>query len=246
MNELLNFEDSVTFKPAEIRFPAFGQLKDNALELADRISKVEVTEDNIKTVKKDLAQVRKLVTELNNRRKLIKSEILRDYNTFETQIKEIDGIIASAEELVRTQVKVIEEQERARKYDAIRDIWDKRIGQYTLSNYGDFFERWLQPHYLNKTETMKSIESDMVAWLEARQRDMDVLMEMDGEYFVEFIDSLDLAGSIAIVNHRKEIRNVVTPEDDIETAVFIITGSKDIKLTESLLKENEIEYRRTK
>lgn len=246
MNELI-LDTDIQFKPAEIQFPRFEELKTNALELADRISKVEVTDDNIKAVKKDLVQVRKLTTELNNRRKLIKAEILHDYNIFESQIKEIDGIIASAEELVRTQVKVIDEQERARKYDNIREIWDKRIGQYTLSNYGDFFERWLQPQHLNKTVSMKSVEEDMVKWLEDRQKDMDVLMTMDGEYFVEYIDTLDLAAAIQTVNHRKEVRNMVQDDEDPDdTAIFVITGAKDIKLTEALLKENEIEYRRTK
>ena len=246
MNELI-LDGDIQFKPAEIQFPRFEELKQNALILADRIQQVEVTEENIKEVKKDLAQVRKLVTELNNRRKLVKAEILKDYNTFESQIKEIDGIISDAEGVVRDQTRQIEQAERDRKHDAIREVWDKRVGQYTLSNYGDFFERWLQPQHLNKTTTMKSIEEDMVKWLEDRQKDIDVLLTMDGEYFVEYIDSLDLAAAIQTVNHRKEVRNMVQDDEDPDdTAIFVITGAKDIKLTEALLKENEIEYRRTK
>lgn len=245
MNELI-MEGDIQYKPAEILFPKYEEMKKNALDLADRISKVEVTEENIKAVKKDLAQVRKIITELNNRRKVVKAEILRNYNTFEAQIKEIDGIIASAEELIRTQVKVIEEQERARKYDDIREIWDKRIGQYDISTYGNFFEKWLQPSHLNKTTSMKSIEEDMVKWLETRQKDMEVLTNMGGEYLVEYIECLDMAEAIAAVNRRKVIQNIVEEDDSQQTAIFVITGDKDIRLTESLLKENNIEYRRTK
>ena len=246
MNELI-LEGDIQYKPAEIAFPKYDEMKKNALELADRISKVEVTEENIKAVKKDLAQVRKIITELNNRRKLVKAEILKDYNTFESQIKEIDGIISEAEETVREQVRVLDEAERDRKHDAIREIWDKRIGQYTISAYGDFFEKWLQPSHLNKTTSMKYVEDDMIKWLEDRQRDMDTLQSMDGEYFVEYIDSLDLAAAIQTVKHRKEVRNMVQDDEDPDdTAIFVITGTKDIKLTEALLKENEIEYRRTK
>jgi len=246
MNELILNAD-VQFRPAEVQFPKFEELKHNALELADRISKVEITDENIKAVKKDLTQVRKITTELNNRRKLIKAEILKDYNTFESQIKEIDGIILSAEELVRSQVKIIEEQERARKHDDIREIWDKRIRNYTLGDYGDYFERWLQPQHLNKTTSMKSVEEDMVRWLEDRQKDIDTLKNMDAEYFVEYIDSLDLAHSIATVNHRNEVRaTMAADEESEETAEFVIIGKKNIKLVEILLEENEIDYRRTK
>lgn len=246
MNELI-LDGDIQFRPAEIQFPRFEELKTHALELAGRIAVVEVTEENVKAVKKDLAQVRKLTTELNNRRKLIKAEILKDYNTFEAQIKEIDGIISEAEETVREQVRVIDEAERDRKHDAIREIWDKRIGQYSIAAYGDYFERWLQPSHLNKSTSMKSVEDDMVRWLEDRQRDIFTLQSMDEEYLVEYIDSLDLAGSIVAVNHRHEIRSVMTEDEDTEdTATFIVTGKKDIKLTESLLTENEIEYRRIK
>ena len=245
MNEIINLENDIQFKPAVIQFPSYEELKENAIALAERISQVEVTEENVKTVKKDLAQVRKIVTELHNRRKLVKAEILKDYNTFEMQIKEIDGIITEAENTVRMQAREIEEQERQQKHDAIRQIWDKRVGQYTISAYGDFFERWLQPAHLNKTASMTAVEKDMVNWLETRQRDIDTLRAMDGEYFVEYIDSLDLASSIAAVNHRREIRNTVSEDVDVEdTATFIIIGKKNIKLTESLLKENEIEFRR--
>ena len=87
----------------------------------------------------------------------------------------------------------------------------------------------------------------MVKWLEDRQRDIDTLKSMDNEYTVEYIDSLDLASTIAAVNHRHEIRNAVSEDEDTEdTATFIIKGKKDIKLTETLLTENEIEYRRIK
>lgn len=246
MNELI-LDGDIQFRPAEIQFPRFEELKTHALELAGRIAVVEVTEENVKAVKKDLAQVRKLTTELNNRRKLIKAEILKDYSTFESQIKEIDGIISEAEEVVREQVRTIDEAERDRKHDAIREIWDKRIGQYSISAYGDYFERWLQPSHLNKTASMKSVEDDMVRWLEDRQRDIFTLQSMDDEYLVEYIDSLDLASAIAAVNHRHEIRSVMNEDEESEeTATFIITGKKDIKLTESLLTENEIEYRRIK
>lgn len=247
MNELINIESSVQYMPAKVDFPDYEIIRQNALELADRIHKVEVTEENVTIVKKDLAQVRKIVTELNNRRKLVKAEILKDYNTFESQIKDIDSIITDAENAVRMQTRQIEEEARRRKHDAIREIWDKRAWQYTISMYGDFFEKWLQPVHLNKTTSMKSIEKDMTDWLEARQKDMDTLLGMDGEYFVEYIDCLDISEAITAVNHRREIRKAMKEDEEIEdVATFIITGKKNIKLVEMLLNENEIEYRRTK
>ena len=248
MDELMNIENMVRCTPAKVIFPQYKEVKADAQMMADRIRQAEVTEDNVKDIKKDLAKVRKIVIELNNRRKAVKAEIFTDYNVFESQIKEIDAIISEAESFIRDQVKTIEEAERKRKCEAIREIWDKRIGQYTISNYGDYFERWMLPSYLNKTTSMKLIEEEMVTWLEATQMDLAVLATMDKEYTVEYLTCLDMATAIQTVNHNKEIRSMIgQDEDEIEaTAVFVITGEKDIRLAEAILKENKIDYRRTK
>lgn len=72
---------------------------------------------------------------------------------------------------------------------------------------------------------------------------------MDQEILVEYLDTLDLASTIQIVNARKARRQAVEaqPDDTVpeeQVAVFRVYGQKDIALAEMLLKDNNIKYRK--
>lgn len=235
----------VTFRPAEVTFPAFDFYKKQAAQIAEYIRSVEVTEDNVKEVKKDLAQARKITDELSRRRIQIKKEILKEFDSFEGEVKELSGIISEAEAGLRSKVHQLEELEREKKEDRIRELWNTRACQYQIYQLlPGAFERWMLPQYLNKTVSMKSIEREMIDWLENTEREINTLRSMDDEYLVEYLGTLDMAQAIQAVNERNDIRDTIaenTYEDD-ETATFIITGDKDIKLTELLLTNNNINY----
>lgn len=243
--DLISLENSVRYTPSIVEFPHYEMLKSQAITLADHISKIIVTEDNVKEVKKDLATIRKAVVELNGRRISVKKAILEPYTVFEKQVKEIDEIISDAESIVREQTRQLDEAERDKKCEEIRELWDKRSSQYTIAQYGDFFEKWLTPQHLNKSTTMKSIEDDMVDWLENREKDISTLSAMGAEYLVEYLKTIDMALAIATVIENETIKTAISSiEDSEESAIFIIKGKKNIKLAEIVLNENEIEYRR--
>lgn len=235
----------VSFEPARVKFPAFTFYRKQALGIAEYVRSVEVTEDNVKEVKKELAQVRKITDELSKRRIAIKREILTDFDVFEAEVKDLSGIISEAEGELREKVRQLDELERERKEAQIRELWDKRAGQYQITGYvQNAFNRWLLPQYLNKSTSMKAIEREMVDWLETTEKEIDTLRNMDDEYLVEYLGVLDMAQAIKAVNERNEIREAIAEEDDeeTETATFIITGEKDITLTELLLKNNGINF----
>lgn len=238
-------EPDVKYNTGMVTFPAFEFYKGQAEQIAKQIKETDVTEENVKDVKKLLADARKVTIALDQRRIAIKKEILRDYNTFESQIKELTSIIDEADNDVRSKVRLMEEKEREVKENTIKELWDKRVSQYQINDYvPTAFNFWLQPSYLNKSTSMKSIEKEMVDWLEATENAINTLKGMDEEYLVEYINCLDLSTAISSVNERSKIREVVSDMSDEETASFIITGKKNIKLVEMLLNENEIEFKR--
>lgn len=234
----------VSFEPAKIKFPAFEFYKKQAQGIAEYVRSVEVTENNVKDVKKELAQVRKITDELSKRRIAIKREILTDFDAFEAEVKDLSGIISEAEGELREKVRELDEAERNRKEEQIRELWDKRAAQYQINNYlPNAFNVWLIPQYLNKSTSLKSVEREMVDWLETTEKEIDALKIMDDEYLVEYLGVLDMAQAIRNVNERNEIREAITEEEEeTETATFIITGEKDITLAELLLKNNGINF----
>lgn len=236
-------EPDVKYQTGTITFPAFEFYKGQAHKIADQIQETEVSEDNVKDVKKLLADARKVTSALDQRRIQIKKEILKDYTTFEGQIKELTAIIDEADNDVRSKVRLMEEKEREVKKEAIKELWDKRITQYQIADLiPDPFERFINPTHLNKSTSMKNVESDMVEWLEDTEKAITTLKAMDDEYLVEYLGCLDITAAISAVNDRAKIREAVGEVSDEETASFIITGKKNIKLVEMLLNENEIEF----
>lgn len=244
MNEL-----KIVVNQGIINFPEYDQLKQESLEVAEKITSMEVTEDNIKESKKILATVNKSVKALEDKRKEIKKEILKPYAEFEAQVKEIVNIVKQADEVARNQVRDLEEQQREIKREEIKELWNKRLLQYDLAKIMTF-EDFITNKHLNKTTTMKSIEEEMVEFLEKIERDIETLskMEYSNELIKEYKDTKDFGLAVSIVTERhkqvEEIKEVIeeVSEEVKKKYVFVISNDKDAKLAEMLLKENNIEY----
>ena len=117
----------ITYAPATIEFNEFGEYKRRAMEVAEYISSITLTEDNVKEVKGTLADARKLVNALEDRRKAIKKEVMAPYKVFESQVKEITGIIDEADAQLRAQLREMEEREREEKQKTLQQLWDGRF-----------------------------------------------------------------------------------------------------------------------
>ena len=240
----------VKYQVAKVTFDSFPEYKAKCLLIAEHIRNTEVTEDNLPEVKKELAAARKITDELNSRKVQIKKIILSDYTIFEGEVKELKGIIDSAESELRVKVNDLEDKARDQKKADIKAIFDKRIGQYQIGTLiPDAFDRWWHEDLANKSKSMKAVEADMVDWLEGTEKDITTLKGMDKEILVEYLDTMDLAAAIQTVNARNARRQAVedAPDDIVpeeQVAVFRVYGAKDITLAEMLLKNNNITYRK--
>ena len=237
-------EDGVKFAPAKIEFAGYEQYKKMAEDIADYIRGIELTEDNVKDVKKVLADARKVTDGLNRERINIKNTINSDYKVFEGKVKELIGIIDEADGALRSKVKEIEEAEREAKKEEIIDLWYKRVTHYRINSYfTKAYEIWMTPQHLNKSMSMKAVEADMVEWLEETERAFETLDGMDDEYLVEYINCWDLSTAIKAVNERNKRREIISKDEEAEAvAHFLIRGDKDIKLAKMILKENGINF----
>jgi len=240
----------VSYNVATVDFPAYEVFKEKAIDISEEIRAMNVDPENIKEAKTMLAEARKITDRLSRVRIDIKKEILAGYQTFEAQVKEISAIIGDADDALRAKVRELEEAERQAKKKALRITWDSRIERYpyVADCISDPFDRWLTPRHLNKTVTMKKAEADMVDWLERTDNDLQAAGSMGDVYLVEYIKTGDLPMAIQNVKERAEIQQRVSnaEQEELEeaTAWFLIRGTKDIKLVEMLLKENEINFER--
>ena len=253
MNDLQITEKSIKVRTGTVVFTDYERIKAEATDLAELISSTEVSEENIKLTKKMLASLNKSVEELESKRIAIKKAILTQYNVFEGQIKDIVKIVKDADTVVRQQVRDLEEIEREAKRDEIGVMWDQRIQHYTFKDILSF-EDFLESSDLNKSVPLSKVEARMAAWLDERDKDITAIGTLpdNSAIMVEYVSSRNLAQSMQIVTARKEqesrIAAVISSQHEAEetekTYMFIITNEKDAILTEMLLKENKINYKK--
>lgn len=240
----------ISFDVPIVSFPGYEAYKEKAIDVASQIQAMEVDPENIKEAKTTLAEARKITDRLSRVRIDVKKEILRNYQIFEEQVKEIASIIGDADDALRAKVRELEEAERKAKKEMLRITWNSRIERYPFvaDSIKDPFDKWLKPQHLNKSTSMKKVETDMVEWLEKTDNDLQAADAMGDEYLVEYIRTGNLTTAIQNVKDRELIHQVVTSvmQEGLEeaTAWFLIRGTKDIKLVEMLLKENEIKFER--
>jgi len=248
--EIIEKQKDVTYEVAKVSFPAYEEYKQKAGEVAEYVRSVVVSPENIKEAKGVLAQSRKLTDRLNRARIDMKKEILKDYMTVESQIKEVTSIVDQADQELRGKVRELDQVERDAKKEQIREIWNARIFNYPeISDMiPDAFDRWLNPKHLNKSESMKHVESDMTNWLEHTRQDMRAAEAISKECLVHYITGngslSDAIESAKLVEAAEKYLDERDKEEapTVAVASFVVTGKKDIELTERLLTENEINF----
>lgn len=234
----------VSYTLPVISFPAFNVYKKQAQKVAEYINNLEVTEDNIKDVKKDIADARKIITALDTRRITIKKNILAPFNIFETQVKELSAIINDADTNVRTKVRQLEEKERDEKREKIKTIFNARMRSYTIDQYIEKpFERFITPQLLNKSVNMKKAEAAIVDWLESVQNAIDTIAKMQDheEIMAYYVQSLDITKAISQYESVRIIKESMNHESE-PFVVIRVKGLAEINFTKQLLDKNGIHY----
>ncbi len=105
----------------------FDEIKEQVTELTASYEALVVTEDSIKGAKKDLADLRKMKKEVDDRRKEVKAVFMKPYEEFETKVKEIQAIIEKPISLIDTQLKDFEAKRIAEKQAHIVELYEANI-----------------------------------------------------------------------------------------------------------------------
>lgn len=250
MNDLVLQNNDVVFTQGDVRFNGYETLMEQAQEVAEYIQNIIVTEDNIKDVKKVLATSNKTLKELNDRRIQIKKELMKPYDEFAKQIKEIESVVDEANEVVKSKVRDLEEIERDKKREVLKQIWQDKTQTLPYKDYITF-DVFFKEQYLNKTFSISKFEDELNQFIDTTLKDIAYLKTKESDYLTEYLNTFDLQTTLINVDRKLEMITSIQKEDDDitlgeeeEKAIFEITGKANIKLVEMLLDENEISYRR--
>lgn len=249
-NEIKLYDPGIELVQGSVSFPSAHDLLREAQTLNEHLSTVIVTEDTIATNKKLVAQVRKKADELDNARKLVKKELLKPYEDFEKEVKEIVNTVKEGENMVRDQLNTLEEKRRESVRQEIIKLYDLRLKKYPeLVKHNIGVTYFLKPKHLNKSTSMDKVEQEMVTFLESTNKDLGVIAKSQypEEIFVEYFENGGVLNeAIANITERKEremeVRKVTQPKVS-ETYTITVYRKIDYKALQDFMKENNIEYK---
>jgi hypothetical protein len=249
-NELLLDVQQIVVIQGSVEFNEYENIFQQAQELAEQLEKVEVNEENLKESKKLLAAINKRVKELEDKRINVKKAMLEPYQLFEEQVKNIVAVVKNADNVVRQQIKDLEQFERNEKEELLENIFYKRKKMYSLGDLIEFND-FLLPRHLNKTVSIESVEKEMIDFLEKTEKDYNVILSLDEpEKIVSvYILTFDLGQAISHVKEQRqreeyiEASGTIKKVEPTETIFQImIYDEKDFKLLELFMEQNKIKY----
>lgn len=117
---------------------------------------IAYTEDQVKDMKKDRADLNKLRTAFESERKRLKKVCMEPYNLFEQQVKEAVALIDEPIQLIDSQLYELEERRKQQKKKDIEALFDT-IGFQTFVTLENIFDQ----KWLNASVSLGKIEEQM-------------------------------------------------------------------------------------
>lgn len=183
--------------PAAIGFN-FDELKTGLTQQLEHYRHLIVTEDTIQESKADLANLRKLRDALDTRRKDVKKQWNQPLTTFESQIKELVALIDEPVRVIDGQIKGFAEQGREQKRGEIAAAYAE-IFPESLKEIIPL-DRILDPKWLNKSTTMKSIREALEDKVSRGNVDLALINGVMPQYQsavrAKYIETLDVNAAL--------------------------------------------------
>lgn len=148
-----------------------AELEENVRSIVAAYQGLVYTEDTVSDAKNDRAALRKLLNEIEDRRKLVKKKCMEPYEVFESDLKDVTALIKEQISIIDGQVKEYENSVKEEKKARLQDVYAEAIGE--LAEVLPF-ERVFEAQYLNVSfkeskaateiqEKVQRVKSDLAA-----------------------------------------------------------------------------------
>ena len=182
----------------------FEELKKNLEDDLQKYNSVVVTPDSIAAAKKTRADLNKLKTAIDNRRKEIKSEWCRPLTEFENKVKELLSLVDKPIAVIDGQVKVFDEQRIEEKRTALYECYSSNIGELEIP-----FEKLVDPKWKNVTAELEKLKTDMQEKISRCKSDIKIIEKTCGAYVAacqqKYLDTLNISDALAEFKKLEEL-----------------------------------------
>jgi hypothetical protein len=213
-----DYEVLVSTHTGEIVFNNFDEIKDALTTQMEIYKNLEVTEENMKTSKKDVATLRKIKKAIEDRRKEIKKSFLQPYEQFEGKVKELTGLIDEPVNMISDKLAIFEEDRIYKKRIRILELWNEncKIPGAEINFYED--ESW--ENAATSESTIISAISEFNVEYETGLNTLNSFSDVEPEEIKKAIGifvrtKLDINAAISEINHYRESKKLFEEQERI-------------------------------
>ena len=158
-------------------------------------------EESVKTIKEIRAELNKDYKEFENKRKLVKEQVLKPYNDFESIYKEcISDKFKNADIILKGKIDNVENELKAKKEQEIKDYFE----EYKTANNIDFITYGQARINVTLSSSMKSLKEQAKQFIDKIVDDLKLIetQEHKTEILVEYKQTLNVSQAITSVTNR--------------------------------------------
>lgn len=177
------------------------RIKSRVDETISEVLALEVTEDTVTTIKKKRAELNKIATEFEDRRKEVKKAVLAPYEKFEATYKEcvIDAFKTADAEL-KTRIAVVEDGVKNRKQEEVVAYFTEYAENLSLDfvTYDDMKVK------VTMSDSTKKLKEQVKTTLDKISADITMIATMPDadEIMTEYKRKYDAALAVTTVSNR--------------------------------------------
>ena len=178
----------------------FEELKASLSEVVEPYKNVLVTEETVPVAKADRAKLRKVVTSLEDRRKLVKRVYMEPYDEFEEKCKELVAICNQGINNLDDQVKEFEQRAKKKKMLMLTEYFDTHN---TFPQYLSI-EDIANPKWVNVTYSIEVIQQEIDHAIEQTATDVDAIKAFESKHESLLLDEYKKTHNITDVLRLKK------------------------------------------
>ena len=156
------------------------------------------TEDKVSDAKNDRAALRKLLNEIEDRRKLVKKKCMEPYEAFESDLKDVTVLIKEQISIIDGQVKEYENSVKEEKKARLQGVYTEAIGE--LAEVLPF-ERVFEAQYLNVSFKESKAATEIQEKIQRVKSDLAAIDALDSKYKLNakdvYVRTLDMSQAMA-------------------------------------------------
>lgn len=195
------------------------------------------TEESVKTIKEIRAELNKDYKEFENKRKLVKEQVLKPYNDFESIYKEcISDKFKNADIILKGKIDNVENELKAKKEQEIKDYFE----EYKTANNIGFITYGQARINVTLSASMKSLKEQAKQFIDKIVDDLKLIetQEHKTEILVEYKQTLNVSQAITSVTNRfkaiEEEKKKIEQEKELQKFV-VDTAKESDKYSEQII-----------